>query len=66
MIMNYETAQLVVPLMDVVSRWAMYSCQDKSAALVFLKAAGFEPHELAAIEVFLIALDDNPEDEDDD
>jgi hypothetical protein len=62
---SYDTAQLVLPLMDFVSRWAMFGCKERSAALAYFRDAGFEPYELAAIEAFLTALDDNPEDDED-
>jgi len=64
--MNIETAQLVVPLMDFISKWSMFGCHEKSAALTYLKNAGLEPHELAAVTEFLTALDDDPVEEEDD
>ena len=55
--MNYDTAQLIVPLMDFIVRWSMFKNDPKQEAREFFKNAGLENGERFAVDAFLDALD---------
>lgn len=62
---DFDVWCLIVPLADLVVRWSMYSQASRDGVREWIKTAGFDKEEEAAIIEFLSALEKSQDENDD-
>lgn len=59
---NFDAYQMIVPLMDFITRWDVFGQEDRAKVHLWIQHAGCSRERLLAIEAFLLALDATTDD----
>lgn len=54
---DYEAYQLIVPLMDVITRWSIFSSKDREKTRSWVHRAGFNKDDLTKVNKIFDLLD---------